>query len=165
MPMNHTYKPEHTWGQTCGIVVFRSMIHQLQPKEKVQLARFTFDAIQRCRIRACHSFLISLYDECSIYIARILLRMRKTNTNIRIFAIASDDVNIYPLLSHLIISANIEEQLDEVIYLHAPKDDFPLQIAMRSDHLIVHNINGHHEQLRFLYDFEYIDFRCTLEII
>lgn len=162
--MRFIYLPDFLTGKTCGFVSFRDGEQQLQPYEKASLADAAYKMVQRGKDRQCSIFLVALCDESNIFIARILLHLRKRNPSIRIVVMApSDETMLHKSLTDRVMAANMEAQADDVLFRNVPVEDLPLQVAMHSDHLIAFDFDNADALHEFMNDIFAIDCACTVE--
>ena len=164
--MEYIRIPEYLSGQVCGIVVFLPEPQSYQPMDRVPLVQSILHAVNNSLAKKGNAFLIPLCDAHNIYAARVLLHMRKRHRNIRLSVIASaDEDTIGSSLAMRVAVEHIEALADHVLRLDMPIEDFPIQVAMRSDQLIVYTIKDYAPFVAFQDDVQYIDCPCSMKTL
>lgn len=92
--------------------------------------------------------------------------MRKKYRNIRLSVIApANEDTIGSSLAMRVAVERIEALADHVLRLDTPIEDFPIQVAMRSDQLIVFTTKNYGPFVTFQDDVRYIDCPCSMKIL
>ena len=92
--------------------------------------------------------------------------MRKRHRNIRLFVVVpANEGTIDPSLTLRIAAERIEALADHVLRLDTPIEDFPIQVAMRSDQMIVYTIKDYGPFDAFQDDVQYIDYPVSMKIL
>ena len=164
--MEYIRIPEYLSGQVCSIVVFLPESPSYQPKDYAHLVQSILNTVNHALAQNCSAFLIPLCDAYNIYVARVLLHMRKRHRNIRLFVVAPvNESTTGPSLTLHIAVERIEALADHVLRLDTPIEDFPIQVAMRSDQLIVYTTKDYAPFVAFQDDVQYIDCPCSMKIL
>ena len=164
--MKYIRIPEHLSGQVCGIVVFLPESPRYQPMDYTHLVQSIFNVVNHALAKKCSAFLIPLCDAYNIYAARVLLHMRKKRKNIRLFVVApANEGELEPSLTARVAGDRIEALADHVLYLDTPIEDFPIQVAMNSDQLVVYTIKNYEPYDIFQNDLQYIGCPCSMKIL
>jgi len=164
--MEYIRIPEYLSGQVCGIIVFLPESPSYQPKDHVHLVQSILNVVNHALAQNCAAFLIPLCDAYNIYVAKVLLHMRKRHRNIRLFVVdPANGGTIGPSLTLRIAVERIEALADHVLRLDTPIEDFPIQVAMRSDQLIVYTTKDYEPFETFQSDVQYIDCPCSMKIL
>lgn len=164
--MEYIRMPEYLSGQVCSIIVFLPELSSCQPMDRAHLVQSILNAVNHALAKKCSAFLIPLCDAYNIYAARVLLHIRKRDRNIRLFAIipANEGTLGSSLAMHVAVG-RIEALADHVVYLDTPIEDFPIQVAMRSDQMIIYTTKDYSPFVTFQDDVQYIDCPCSMKIL
>jgi len=164
--MKYTRVPEYLSGQVCGIVVFLPETQCYQPMDRIHLTHSIMKAVNHKLANNCSAFLIPLCDSYNIYVARVLLHMRKRYKNIRIFTVAPvKESALGSSLTARVATERVEMLADHVLHVDIPIEDFPIQVALRSDQLVVYTAKGYDRFDDFECDLQYIACTCSMEIL
>ena len=164
--MKYIRVPEYLSGQVCGIVVFMPETQCHQPMDRIHLTHSIMKAVNYKLAENCSAFLIPLCDAYNIYVARVLLHMRKRYKNIRLFTVAPAKESVLgSSLTMRVAVERVEMLADHFIHVDTLIEDFPIQVAMRSDQLVVYTTKGNDRFDDFECDLQYIACTCSMEIL
>ena len=162
--MKYIRIPEYLSGQVCGIVVFLPESPSHQPKDYVHLVQSILNTVNHALAQNCSALLIPLCDAYNIYVARCFYTSKRHRNSLFLFCPCKRRHD-RPILTLRIAVERIEALADHVLRLDTPIEDFPIQVAMRSDQLIVYTTKDYEPFETFQNDVQYIDCPCSMKIL